>query len=244
MFRLLILNNVPILEQLRLEEALLRTSHENWCLINSGSSPAIVMGISGKLDELLNKQLVLQDHIPVIKRFSGGGTVYVDSHTVFATLICNQETFGIPLQPKPLLKWSESYYSSVFPNFSLRENDYVWGDRKFGGNAQYIQKNRWLLHTSFLWNFSANKMSYLLLPKKRPEYRQNRSHTDFLCSLHTLFPKKEELISCLIQNAHQKLGAQPADIQDAMSHLKLPHRSSTVNISLDCEEPVPSSESL
>ncbi len=47
-FHLLQLQNMPILEQLRLEEALLRADDRNWILINRGSPPAIVMGISGK----------------------------------------------------------------------------------------------------------------------------------------------------------------------------------------------------
>lgn len=39
---------VPILQQLHLEEQLLRTSSENWCIINDGTNdPTIVMGISG-----------------------------------------------------------------------------------------------------------------------------------------------------------------------------------------------------
>ena len=38
----------PILQQLQLEEALLRADKANWCIINDGTpSPAIVMGISG-----------------------------------------------------------------------------------------------------------------------------------------------------------------------------------------------------
>lgn len=45
---LLRMTAVPILEQLYLEERLLRTSVENWCIINHGTSlPTIVMGISG-----------------------------------------------------------------------------------------------------------------------------------------------------------------------------------------------------
>ena len=46
--RLLRMRQVPILQQLRLEEALLRADDANWCIINDGSAtPAIVMGISG-----------------------------------------------------------------------------------------------------------------------------------------------------------------------------------------------------
>ena len=48
MCRLLRLRQVPILQQLRLEEALLRADDSNWCILNDGSpTPAIVMGISG-----------------------------------------------------------------------------------------------------------------------------------------------------------------------------------------------------
>lgn len=38
----------PIISQLHLEERLLRTSSENWCIINDGTvDSAIVMGVSG-----------------------------------------------------------------------------------------------------------------------------------------------------------------------------------------------------
>ena len=46
--RLIQCRGMPILRQLQIEEALLRKSGDNWCLLNDGSSqPAIVMGISG-----------------------------------------------------------------------------------------------------------------------------------------------------------------------------------------------------
>lgn len=46
--RLLRLRNYPIFEQLRVEEALLRTTTDCWCVLNDGTpEPAIVMGISG-----------------------------------------------------------------------------------------------------------------------------------------------------------------------------------------------------
>jgi hypothetical protein len=39
---------MPILEQLFLEEKLLRTSSDNWCIVNDGTNtPSIVMGLSG-----------------------------------------------------------------------------------------------------------------------------------------------------------------------------------------------------
>lgn len=91
MFHILRLNNYPIYEQLLLEEALLRGDTRNFCIINQGSTPAIVMGISGKKEELINQETAARDNIPLIKRFSGGGTVIVDENTLFVTFICQKQ---------------------------------------------------------------------------------------------------------------------------------------------------------
>ena len=52
--------------------------------------------------------------------------------------------------------------------------DYVFGERKFGGNAQSITKMRWVHHTSFLWDYKAAHMQCLQHPPRTPEYRQVR----------------------------------------------------------------------
>ncbi|XP_042420794.1 uncharacterized protein LOC122008934 [Zingiber officinale] len=92
---LLRMTTVPILEQLYLEERLLRSSTENWCIINHGTSlPTIVMGISGRPSELVELKSVLRYQIPVIRRFSGGGTVIIDNVTLFVSLICNKNAIS------------------------------------------------------------------------------------------------------------------------------------------------------
>lgn len=50
--------------------------------------------------------------------------------------------------------------------------DYVFGERKFGGNAQAITSKRWLHHTSLLWDYDQPNMAVLTNPKKQPAYRQ------------------------------------------------------------------------
>ena len=73
--------------------------------------------------------------------------------------------------------------------FNLRENDYVLGDHKMGGNAQSITSGAWLHHTSFLWDYENDNMEYLTLPDKRPAYRGDRRHDDFLVKLKTVYGK-------------------------------------------------------
>jgi lipoate-protein ligase A len=47
----------------------------------------------------------------------------------------------------------------------------VFGQSKFGGNAQAITGRHWLHHTSFLWDYNPAHMALLQQPKKAPEYR-------------------------------------------------------------------------
>ncbi|KDP36050.1 hypothetical protein JCGZ_10016 [Jatropha curcas] len=185
---------VSILEQLHLEEKLLRTSSDNWCIVNDGTNaPAIVMGLSGKPSELLEIGPVLRDHVPVIKRFTGGGTVIVDGGTIFVTLICNKDDVpGVQPYPPSIMSWSGLLYNEVFQgigDFQLRENDYVFGDHKFGGNAQSIIKSRWVHHTSFLWDYDVKNMAYLRLPALAPKYRSARNHNEFLCRMKEYLPR-------------------------------------------------------
>jgi lipoate-protein ligase A len=193
-FNLLDLGTMPILQQLKLEERLLRGGTGNWCLLNRGSDNAIIMGISGKPEKLVNLPYLRDNPVPLIKRFSGGGTVLIDHETLFVTLIGETSLLSEPCYPKVLMKWSHDLYRHAFDEgtLSLRDNDYVIGERKCGGNAQYIQKTRWLHHTSFLWDYSPEKMAnYLLIPERQPEYRKSRAHSDFLCTLSSYFSDRE-----------------------------------------------------
>lgn len=174
--------NTSIDKQLRLEEQLLREDSRNFCLINTGSPPAIVMGISGKAEALVHLDQ-LPNSIPLLRRFSGGGTVVVDENTVFVTFICNKGDHDFPAYPEPILRWAESVLAPATKGLQLRENDFVIGERKCGGNALYIKKDRWLIHTSFLWDYDPNRMALLKHPAKTPKYRQGRSHEEFICRL-------------------------------------------------------------
>ncbi|MDE3045081.1 MAG: lipoate--protein ligase family protein [Verrucomicrobiota bacterium] len=200
------LGSMPIFEQLQIEEGLLRASHLNVCLISRGTPRAIVMGISGNPETHLNIASIKRDQIPVIKRFSGGGTVVVDEQTFFVTFICQKDFLPIHPFPEPILRWGADLFAESWkiPDFQLLENDYVIGDLKCGGNAQYITKDRWLHHTSFLWDYRDENMNYLLLPPKRPRYRRDRPHHTFLCRLKEFAPSKDKLLTQL----HHHLGKQ------------------------------------
>jgi lipoate-protein ligase A len=191
------------------------------------------MGISGKMEELVDCQRAAKDGIPLIKRFSGGGTVIVDENTLFITFICQKQLHDFPAYPEPIMKWTEEIYRAAFqhPHFQLKENDFVLGERKCGGNAQYIKKDRWLHHTSFLWDYSVENMQYLLHPKKAPSYRAGRPHDEFLCRLTEFFPDKELLIERLIAEMEKRFGAHPISLDEVLLLNKEGVRQSTTLMS-------------
>ena len=157
---------------------------------------------------LVHEDAARAAQVQVIKRFSGGGTVVVDGNTQFVTLIFNQPDLpDVLAQPRAIMQWTEGFYRplfSPFGSFCLREQgepsrrcaggragwgadaassaDYCFGQRKFGGNAQAITKNRWLHHTSFLWDFEPASMRLLRLPARAPAYRAVRALPTGSCS--------------------------------------------------------------
>ncbi|XP_019057286.1 PREDICTED: uncharacterized protein LOC104825807 [Tarenaya hassleriana] len=237
---------IPILQQLHLEEKLLRTFSGNWCIINDGTNaPAIVMGMSGKPYELLELGSVIRDQIPVIKRFTGGGTVIVDKDTVFVSLICNKDDVpGVQPYPRSLLylptvlhkvarticelvrRFLVSGFFLVPPwkifisSFVVFASpDYVFGDHKFGGNAQSITRNRWIHHTSFLWDYSVENMAYLKLPSKAPQYRLERDHTDFVCRMKD-YMQRSVFIEKTMKAVETHFTLKQVNLEEMGSHAK------------------------
>lgn len=232
---LVVLNNCDIYKQLELEEALLRADDENWCIFNFGSNDAIVLGISSKPEEMINIDKLHDKPIQIIKRFSGGGTVYVDKETLFITFICNKKADLSHCYPEPILKWGENFYKPVFnhPHFKLNENDYAFNDKKIGGNALYIRKDRWLLHTSFLWDFDINKINLLKHPPKVPSYRNKRSHGDFLTKLKDYYLDINFLRDSFLHTLHHQFDIHLKLDYLPQNYLQKEYRRSLKDLKID-----------
>lgn len=157
------------------------------------------MGLSNSKapSQLLHLKDLQTDHVPIIKRFTGGGTVFLNKDTFFVTFIFSHSfsPFLIDnLYPKAIMDKTADFYKKVFAKhfpFALKGNDYVSEDKKFGGNAQMISRNRYVHHTSFLWDFDNNQARYLKMPVDQPEYRLNRPHDGFLVGLNRYFDSKK-----------------------------------------------------
>lgn len=197
---LLVLKHHSILEQLQLEEKLLRGDERNWCILNQGTSPAIVMGLSTDPASVICRQTYEQRQIPLIRRYSGGGTVVVDEKTMFMTWILNHAALPVDPFPKSVMRWSAWVLEKMLSPLpiQLNESDYAIGNQKCGGNAQYFTKSRFAHHTSFLWDYSSEHMKYLCMPPKMPTYRAKRPHAEFLCTFKPYYPTPTLFLKALV----------------------------------------------
>jgi lipoate-protein ligase A len=157
---------------LHLEEAILRhdPQQRNFLILNHPlpQHRSVILGISGDPNLLVNQENTTADGIPLIKRYTGGGTVFINEAVRFAGFVMNKEALpNVKPFPHDVMKWTELVYKGAFRklesdtqhlwpqprelDFSLRKNDYVFGELKVGGNAQTLTRNRWThvrAHTS------------------------------------------------------------------------------------------------
>jgi lipoate-protein ligase A len=134
---------------------------------------------------------------------------------------CGLGTSG-KVMTMPVTPSAETKGPFIPPDFELRENDYILGDRKMGGNAQTIVKSGWLHHTSFLWDYQPENMEYLTLPKKRPDYRKDRAHSSFLAKLNEAYPSlsKQDFVATLGDVCGSEFEVERVTFPEAMQVLE------------------------
>jgi lipoate-protein ligase A len=84
--------------------------------------------------------------------------------------------------------------------------------RKVSGNAQQRKRHHLLQHGTLLYQFDRFLTErYLYMPRRQPDYRQQRSHAEFLDNLPV---SAEELKARLRQcwQAEEKLSSWPRDL--------------------------------
>eukprot|EP00002_Diphylleia_rotans_P000779 TRINITY_DN10409_c0_g1_i1.p1 TRINITY_DN10409_c0_g1~~TRINITY_DN10409_c0_g1_i1.p1 ORF type:complete len:269 (-),score=39.92 TRINITY_DN10409_c0_g1_i1:88-894(-) len=247
------LSGADIMRQLRLEEALLRTDTRNVLLL-SRNLPArsVVVGIGGRVSQVAHSHHCKADSVPLIRRFTGGGTVLLDSRSWLVSLIANRaDTPSVLPDPAAIMRFTANQiYAPVFNpllkhdrptlpdspdekvGFGLQQHDYCIGLHKIGGNAQYLTHKRWLHHTSFLWDYDADLMNrYLKMPPldKRPAYRRDRPHQEFLVRMKDYFSTDlDGLTNALLAHLQTNFfDLEFIDEEDLYPVLNRPHHTST-----------------
>ncbi len=180
-------------EDIALEEALFRVC-ESTCSppilrLWQPKTTYVVLGTGQQITADVDLEACQCDGVPILRRFSGGGTVtHGDGQLCW--------TMYLPLSTHPDLGSIKGSYRFVFSliarlmadigiELEFREPcDFSVANRKVSGNAQRRGKCGILHHGTLLVNCDIMRLGkYLREPSKRPEYRGDRVHGSFLTNL-------------------------------------------------------------
>ena len=200
-------------ENLACDEALLDYCEaggaEGWLRFWEAESVFVVVGYANPVATEVNVPACERAGVPVFRRCSGGGTVLQGPGCLNYSLVLKIEPGG-PLNgiasanrfimerqraaiqrllgsetglrnPPPVPKPGSAARLEVAVQ---GHTDLAIHGRKFSGNAQRRRRHFLLFHGTFLLRFDLALVDTLLrMPARRPEYRRDRTHGDFLMNL-------------------------------------------------------------
>jgi lipoate-protein ligase A len=156
------------------------------------SGPAVVMGRGNRAEEWVKADELKRDGIPLARRFSGGGTVYLDENVLnYSFMVPRGQLDKLALQPDGA--GAPQRYINLFRNLVIsalarlsvkftatRTSDISINGLKVSGNAQRIARTLVLHHGTLMLHCPLAAMErYLLIPPDRPGIR----HSDFVTSM-------------------------------------------------------------
>jgi lipoate-protein ligase A len=148
---------------LALEDYLLQNKKENY-LILSINDPCVVIGKHQVVHREVNAQYIEKTKIPVIRRISGGGTVFHDRGNLNFAFIKQSEAgrqVDFRLYTKPVIDFLLSLgVNAVFEG----KNDLTVDGLKISGNAEHVFRERVLHHGTLLFNASLDSLRHALRP--------------------------------------------------------------------------------
>jgi lipoate-protein ligase A len=186
----------------------------------------VVLGYANKAATEVNLPLCRKLTMPVLRRCTGGGTVLQGSGVLNYSLILRIDESGpchsIPATNQFVLeRHRDALARLVMANVEWRgQTDLAIGGLKFAGNAQRRRRRFLLFHGSFLLHLDIGLLEQILpQPSRQPDYRINRSHSDFLINLNVADHDIKAALS-KTWNATTPLDPIPYDQIDLLTHDK------------------------
>lgn len=191
-------------ENLALDEALLEEAEaelrgEAFRLWESAEL-AVIVGRASRRAEEVRLERCQADGIPVLRRCSGGAAVVIGPGCLMYTAVLSYDL-------RPQLRPLEAAHQFVLSQMrtataSLGENvtilgtsDLAIGQKKFSGNSLRCKRGHFLYHGTLLYDFPIENLeTYLRMPPRRPSYREDRQHGEFVTNLQTTGSQLREAV--------------------------------------------------
>jgi lipoate-protein ligase A len=142
---------------LALDEVLLKKRKEDFLVLGI-NAPVVVTGKHQLSHREVNTRFVTENNIPVIRRITGGGTVYHDPGNLNFSMIMQSEhgkQIDFVKYTLPVIKFLAEF--GVEAKFEGK-NDLKVGGLKISGNAEHVHRDRVLHHGTLLFDSSLDNL--------------------------------------------------------------------------------------
>jgi lipoate-protein ligase A len=199
-------------EHLSEEEKLLQVIEDEAHLLFYFNRPCVILGRNNREEEWVFADAIRDAGIPLLRRVSGGGTVYHDQGTLNYSLVMARERFDqLRDRAKPMDYFRRLVIDALAPpGLNL---DAAWlsdinlNGRKISGNAARLTRHAVLMHGTMLLTVDFAAIERFL---KIPPNRAGIPHREFVTSLELERAKitSEELMRALVEGAAGTLKEQ------------------------------------
>lgn len=129
------------------------------------NDPAVIIGKHQDVQREVNLAFAQAHALPIVRRFSGGGTVYQDLGNLNLTFIENTTRPDFGKYTRLIQDFLRTY--SIFATVDARQALFI-NNLKISGCAQYIRKGRILHHATLLYSTDLPTLSAVLEAPDHP----------------------------------------------------------------------------
>lgn len=156
----------------------------------------VVIGRGSKRDAEANVAACEVAGIPILRRCSGGTAVVAGPGCLMYAVVLSYEEHpslrSVDAAHQFVMSRMQAALSTLSTDVRYRGScDLTLNDRKISGNSLRCKRRHLLYHGTVLFDFPLEKISQFLgTPPRMPDYRQGRSHHEFIAN----FPASSEVI--------------------------------------------------
>jgi lipoate---protein ligase len=177
-------------ENLALDEALLESGDDHEVLrFWEPKQFVVVVGNSSRLADEVELDACSHYGVPVLRRPSGGAAIVTGPGCLMYSLVLSYrkrpQLRSIDQAHRFVLEAMAEALRPRIPNVRREGiSDLAIDARKFSGNSLRCKREYLLYHGTLLHHFPLNRVvEFLKMPPREPQYRQHRSHSEFVVNL-------------------------------------------------------------
>ena len=155
------------------DKVLLNLYSEDMLLLYSRSRPCVSIGRFQKIDDAVNIEYVKKNNISVVRRISGGSSIYSDEKQITYSLIVSKDR--LPVSRNDSFATVCSAVVAALERLGIRGkykpiNDILVNGKKISGGAQARSDKAVLQHGSIILDVDEDRVNCSLIERKERSY--------------------------------------------------------------------------